>query len=292
MGQGSKLIPRRKFCCTAVGYIALLAPETELWFRDCGERLGAQMKAWFWKTMSVLAATMAVSPVFARDLVVGVEDLEYYPLFAVREGDYVGTGREILDAFADAKGHHLTYRPLPINRLFTEFRDGRVDLKFPDNAMWGAGFKAGRNVVYSKPVIAYIDGVMVRPMNLGRGADQVRVLGTISGFRPFNWNELIAEGVIVVKELPRLETVLKLAAAGKVDGAYASVSAANHVMGQLLDMKGALVFDPALPHVQDYYYLSSLNQPEIIAEFDQWLVENAPLVQSIKERMKAEQGVK
>jgi hypothetical protein len=63
-------------------------------------------------------------------------------------------------------------------------------------------------------------------------------------------------------------------------------------MARLLDMDGALVFDATLPYVRDYYHLSSFTQPEIIKAFDQWLVENANLVESVKVRMNAEKGIK
>jgi len=244
------------------------------------------------RAMLILAAMVMAAPVFARDVVVGVEDLEYYPLFAVREGDYVGTAREILDAFAHTQGLHLIYRPLPIDRLFTELMSGGVDLKFPDNAQWGGDFKAGKAVSYSKPVITYIDGVMVRPMNLGRGVSAMRVLSTVSGFRPLDWKDRIADGSVTLRAQAGLEDVLKQAATGKADGAYVSVAVANYAMARLLDMDGALVFDTTLPYVRDYYHLSSVTQPEIIKAFDQWLVENADLVESVKVRMNAEKGIK
>ncbi|MBR9971777.1 substrate-binding periplasmic protein [Magnetospirillum sulfuroxidans] len=240
----------------------------------------------------ILAAMVMASPVCARDLVVGVEEQEYYPLFAVREGDYVGTAREILDAFAHAQGHRLIYRPLPIDRLFSELVSGRIDLKFPDNAQWGGDFKAGRSIAYSKPVVASLDGVMVRPMNLGRGASAIRVLGTVSGFQPLGWKDRIADGSVALRAQTGVEDLLKQAATGKVDGAYVSVAVANYALARLLDMDGALVFDASLPHIRGSYHLSSFTQPEIIRAFDQWLMENAALVESVKLRMNAEKGIK
>lgn len=245
------------------------------------------------RILLVLAAVLAGWPgmAAARELVVGVEDLEYYPIYAVRDGEYVGAGRAILDAFASDRGHRLTYRPLPIKRLYAELAGGGIDLKFPDNPYWSADTKKGRSVTYSKPMIAYVDGVMVRPGNHGRGADSVRTLGTVSGFTPFAWLDRIKAGTVALKENPRMELLLRQAVVGHVDGAYVSVAVANHVLAGPLNLPGALMFDPALPHTRDHYLLSSANHPEVIAEFNAWLAANGDRVKTIKDRFGAEAGV-
>ncbi|MCR6633208.1 MAG: hypothetical protein NVV74_25960 [Magnetospirillum sp.] len=136
-----------------------------------------------------------------RELVVGVEELDYYPVYAVRQGEYVGAAREILDAFAQAEGYTVVYKPLPIKRLFAELLSGGIDMKFPDNPYWASDLKQGRALVYSQPVIRYIDGVLVRPDSLGKGVDGIRALGTVSGFTPFAWMDRIRSGKVQVKEI-------------------------------------------------------------------------------------------
>lgn len=225
-------------------------------------------------------------------LTVGVEDLEYYPLWAIRDGEYVGTAREILDAFAQDQGYQLRYQPLPIKRLYAELAKGGIDLKFPDNREWAPEAKAGLKVAYSDPVITYVDGVMVRPINLGHGVDALRVLGTVSGFTPYAWQDRVAAGSVVVKENPRLELLLKQSVVGLVDGAYVSVAVAHYALASRLDLPGALVFDPALPHSRDHYALSSVSRPDVVEKFNDWLRRRADLVAAIKQRLGAENGVK
>lgn len=245
------------------------------------------------RILLIAAAMMAGWPAAAaeRDLVVGVEELEYYPLYAVRDGEYVGAAREVLDSFAKDRGYRLTYRPLPIKRLYAELVAGGIDLKFPDDPLWSPESKQGRTIAYSNPVIAYVDGVMVRPSNHGRGAEAVRTLGTVSGFTPFAWLDRVKAGQVTVKENPRMELLLRQAVVGHVDGAYASVAVANYVLAGPLSMPGALMFDPALPHTRDHYKLSSANHPEVVAEFNAWLAANGPLVKLIKDRYGAEKGL-
>jgi polar amino acid transport system substrate-binding protein len=226
-----------------------------------------------------------------RDLVVGVEDLEYYPLYAMRDGEYIGAARDILDVFAKDRGYRLVYRPLPIKRLYLELMSGGIDLKFPDNRLWANDSKKDHKVVYSKPVIAYIDGVLVRPGNHGRGPDALRTLGTVSGFTPFAWLDRVTSGRVALKENPRMELLLRQAVVGHVDGAYVSVAVANHVLSGSLNMPGALMFDSGLPHSREHYRLSSVTQPAMVAEFDAWLDANGALVKMIKDRYGAEKGI-
>jgi hypothetical protein len=226
-----------------------------------------------------------------RTFMVGVEELDYYPVYAVQKGEYVGAAREILDAFAQAKGYVFTYRPLPIKRLYAELLAGGIDFKFPDNPSWASDVKQGQPLAYSQPVIGYIDGVLVRPEDVGRGSGSVRLLGTVSGFTPFAWLDLIRQGKVQVKENPRMDLLLKQVAMERLDGAYASVAVANYQLDATLGTPDALAFDSSLPHSRDYYRLSTLKQAKVVAEFDAWMAANAGLVKAIKERTGAEKGI-
>lgn len=238
--------------------------------------------AWLW-----LGAAAWAGP---RDLVVGVEELDYLPAYGMHDGKYDGAARDILDAFAAARGYQLTYKPLPIKRLFAELLSGGVDLKFPDNPFWAADSKTGQKVAYSKPVIRYIDGVMVRPEEQGKGLAGFRTLGTVSGFTPFAWLGEIKAGRVQVKENPRMDLLIRQVMLGRMDGAYASVAVANRYLDEF-GASGALVFDPTLPHSRDAYMLSSVGHPEVVAEFDSWMAANAAQIKAIKDRWAAEKGV-
>lgn len=117
----------------------------------------------------------------AFEYVVGVEDVEYYPYWADRDGHYAGFARKLLDRFAESKGYHFVYQPLPVKRLWNTYFSGQVDLKFPDNPHWAKMRKSGYNIVYSQPAVNYIDGVMVLPGHKGLGLERLERLGTIRG---------------------------------------------------------------------------------------------------------------
>lgn len=245
--------------------------------------------------LAILAIILGIAGAPARaqekQIVIGVEELDYYPTYAVIDGQYVGAAREILDAFARAKGYQITYRPLPVKRLFAELLSGQIDLKFPDNPGWAGDLKKDQKVAYSGPVIAFVDGVMVPAGSVGAGPDNIKVLGTVAGFTPFAWLDRIKANKVQIKENLKMELLLKQAALKRLDGAYASVAVANHYLDRVLAMPGGLVFDPGLPHSRGHYMLSTTTRPELVAEFDSWLATHQAQVGDIKKRLGAERGV-
>lgn len=244
--------------------------------------------------LSALWATL-IAPAgdaLARDLVVGVEAIDYSPVYGIRDGQFVGAARSVLDAFAKAKGHHLTYRALPVKRLLAEMIHGGVDLKFPDSPTWQASAREGRSIAYSKPVIAFIDGTVIRSGNAGLTTDAVASIGTVAGFTPYAWLDKIKTGKVELKENPNFEQLLRQVHAGRIDGAYVNVAVALGAADTIFKTSGALIYDPALPHTAGSYLLSSGKAPDIIIEFDDWLAKNAKQVSEIIARTGAERGVK
>jgi len=239
-----------------------------------------------------LCALVASGQASARDLTVGVEALDYTPAYAWRDGQFVGAAREILEAYAAANGHRLIFRALPVKRLLAELIHGGVDLKFPDSPDWQAAIRQGAVLAYSAPVFSYVDGTVVRPDRVGRGAEAVRSLGTVAGFTPFAWKSRVESGAVELKENPGFEPLLRQVLAGRVDGAYVNVAVALHAAAALSEGQGALVYDPGLPHISDSYRLSSRVAPEIVAEFDSWLAANSAVVAAIVARTGAEAGLK
>lgn len=237
-----------------------------------------------------LAAAAAASE--AKRYTVGVEELDYSPIYALRNGEYVGAAREILDAFAADRGIVFSYRALPVTRLTGELINGDIDFKFPDNAHWNAELRKGKTIVYSQAVIACIDGVLVRPERRGQGVDQIRTLGTVTGFTPFAWLGRLKEGKVRLVENPQMLALQRQVLAGRIDGAYASVAVAYQTLEVELKQPGALVFDASLPHARSDYSLSSARHPELIRQFNAWLAANAQRVASIKEKSGAEKGVR
>jgi ABC-type amino acid transport substrate-binding protein len=244
-----------------------------------------------WGVVALLLGGMPL-PAEARDLTVGVEAIDYTPVYFSRNGEFGGAAREILDSFAAAQGHRLTYRPLPVKRLLAELLRHDIDLKFPDSPDWQPTMRRGQTLYYSKPVIAYIDGTVVRREASGIEESEIHSIGTVAGFTAFAWGRQIRSGAVTLHENPGFEPLLRQVQAGRIDGAYVNVAVALTAAQGLFGLDGTLVYAPQLPHIADTYRLSSASAPEIIAEFDRWLIDNAALVSAIIARTGAEKGVR
>lgn len=223
---------------------------------------------------------------------VGVEDLEYYPQYSHLGEEYTGFGRELLDAFAKSRGYTFQYKILPLNRLFFEFLKGNtLDFQYPDNAYWEAHLRTGTKVYYSKPVMPFIDGVVVHPDYKGRGLKQFKVLGTMTGFTPWNYLDLIKQKQVSVFENDSFVSLLKQAQLKRVDGAYINIEVAKFQLKEVLHQPDALVFDPDLPHTKDYYYLSSRKHPQIIQEFNAFLDKEKEVYERIRLKLAIESSI-
>lgn len=226
-----------------------------------------------------------------KSYTIGVEELDYYPVYAIQNGQYTGYARELLDAFAKERGYQFEYKPFPVNRLFANFFQGQVDFKFPDNPYWQKDLRTGKNVTYSASVVTYIDGTLVRPELKDAGLNQIKTLGTVAGFTPWAWTEAIKGKQVVLRENANFTALAQQVSAKRLDAAYASVAVMNYQLDNILKTSGALVFNSKLPFSKDNYFLSTLQHPEIVGEFDTWLKNHQDWVRALKKKYGVEKGV-
>ena len=241
-----------------------------------------------WVRRLGLLALVAVLPPgttgAAERLVVGVEDSRYLPHYTFQEGRYGGFGRDLLDAYFAARAIQSEYRAMPVSRLFRDFLEGEIDLKYPDNPLWKPDLKAEAGVLYSDPVVAYIDGVSLPPEQVGSGADRIVVLGTLRGFTATSWIDRIESGQVRLVENDSFRGLVEQAIIGRIDGAYANVDVVRHLLSEELHRPYALLFDESLPHTRSHYHLSTISHPDVIADFNDWMKSEAGLIAKLKKR--------
>lgn len=263
--------------------------------KKVGDGAGGEMQRRMIGRMLLLCglALVAGGNVLAADktYTIGVEELDYYPVYAMRGGEYSGYGRELLDAFARERGYRFEYKPFPVHRLFAVFFQGQVDFKFPDNPYWQKELRAGENVTYSASVMHYIDGTLVRPEMKDDTPDKIKTLATVAGFTPWGWMDTIKSKKLTVRENTNFTALSQQVIAKRVDAVYASVAVVNYQLDNVLKMPGALVFNSKLPHSRDSYFLSTLKHPEVIAEFDAWQKNRQDFVRNLKKKYGVEKGV-
>lgn len=240
-----------------------------------------QRSCWVVLCSLLLATGVVAAP---REFVIGVEEQPYLPFYTVVDGQYQGYGRELLDAFAQARGYQFRYKPLPVKRLHKYLMAGKLDFKFPDNPMWRNESAAAPKVHYSAALTAYIDGVLVKPVWLGLGMEHIKVLGAPLGFSQVPYQPYIDSGQIKLVQIARVEALLKMAKVGRLDAIYMNPLVARQALRSAGLAEDLLVYDDTLPHVSSYFYLSSIEHPEVLAELDRFLLDEADLVLQLKSK--------
>lgn len=240
------------------------------------------MKVFGFLTTVLWFCTFTVST-SAKEFSVGVENLDYAPFARVESGTYTGFFRELLDEFGKAKGHSFSYKPLPIKRLMNELVTDKVDFKVPDCSLWAPSLKLGKQIAYSTPITVYIDGVLVRPENKGRGYDLLKSIVSVRGFTPFPYMDDISKRSLKYDETTTLDAVINMVDSSRSGGAFLNVTVAEYFMRENMKKPGLLVYDDGLRAAKSDISVSTALYPEVIKEFNQWLAANAEWVSKLKQ---------
>ncbi|MBF0442630.1 MAG: transporter substrate-binding domain-containing protein [Oligoflexales bacterium] len=228
-----------------------------------------------------------------KEFIVGVQNfVGYLPESDYSNEQYRGFARELLDMFAKEKGYTFVYKAFPLKRLYDSFVRGSIDLKYPDNAYWSTDVKQGKKVVYSEPVVEYIDGVMVHPSNKGKGIENLKMLGMVAGYTPFIYMKLVNEKKITLLENQDFLGLLKQVIIKRVDGGYSNIAVSSYYLRNDIGDPNALAFDPSLPYTKSTRHLSSILYPNVIEEFNSFLKQKRKEVGELKARHRVEDIVK
>ena len=232
----------------------------------------------------LLLSLIFITSLLSKEFIIGVEHLDLYPYAKVENGKYIGYVRELLDAFAKEKGYNFNYLPMHINRLTNALVEDKLDFKFPDNEYWANHIKKDKKIYYSMGAVDYIDGILVKPKNLGSGLANLKRLGTIEGFTAYEYLDLIASSKVKLFESKELSSLLRATLNEQVDGSYVNIAVAYQHLEETIQNKGALLFDYGLPYSKSSYKLSSTKHQSIIEEFNDFLWQNHKFVQKLKEK--------
>jgi len=236
----------------------------------------------------LVCIVLLTSAAYAQQTIftIGVEAQKYYPQYDNENGiEYFGLARDLLDLFTQEKNYQFIYKIRPVKRLFHEFVEkNEYDFKYPDNPYWQSDMKKGKNIVYSDSVVKYIDGVMVLAENKSMDISQFTSLGTVRGFTPYPFLDLISQNKVKLTENNNFISLLKQVLVKRIDGAYSNVSVARYNLKENLKKPDAIVFNPTLPHIKDSYYLSSIAHPKVISEFNAFLKDKKAQIDQLKRK--------
>jgi len=239
-----------------------------------------------------LFASLLSSAASAETYVVGVEKAQFLPYYTVdAQGQYSGYARELLDQFAASAGITFVYRPIATAGLLDELLSGGVDFKYPDNAAWGTPARLGKNIRYSSATVDYIDGVLVPPLQHGKGLEQLKRLAVVKGWTPQQYGAAIEAGQISQVDSDNLLTMIRSAVKKQADGVYYNVEVALYALNNSGKFINALQFDAGLPYNRGSFQLSTIQQAPLLKRFDQFLAEHKTEVQALKAKYRVEENI-
>jgi hypothetical protein len=237
-----------------------------------------------WAAAAVLVVGMAQAA-DKKTYTIGVEDYKnWLPYSEMRNDQYGGLGKEILDAFAKHMGYTFVYKVYPLKRRDRLFVDGHLDLSFPDNPNWVADLKKDLAISYA-PMLEFTDGVLVRPENLGKGVSSLKTLGIPLGFTPYPYQQLMSTGAMRIEETSDYDALYEKLIMHRVDGAYMNTRIARHYWTKIRKLPQVPVqYDANLPHASGQWYLSSHKYPKVVEEFRRFMVTNKAEVEELKKK--------
>lgn len=216
---------------------------------------------------------------------VGVEITDYSPYYFLDEEQrYQGAARDILDLFSVTTSKALEYYPMPVPRLFHEFVEGRVDLKFPDNPLWSASLKTDIKVFYSEPLFKVKESVLVLKQDSGETpAQDISYVGTILGFSTPGIATHIKNNEFDVVQANKIEQLIHMLASKRVQALYFNESVALELAKKMYPLQ-KLVRHSHYPAFNYAYHISSIKHPELIEAFNKFLMSHTEQVSEIRHR--------
>lgn len=223
---------------------------------------------------------------FAAPLVVGVEDFKALPYwhYDPEKKLFSGFTRDFFDAFGLAYDYQITYRPLPIKRLYAELYNGKIDLKFPDNPKWGKNFKGAQEPLYSAEIVPFTDGLMTKPEKNIHRKEDLHSINAIRGMTPYLYYDDIVNNKITLLETSQLESAIRMTLADRSDAVYGNIDTILWQLNTQLHQPNSIQFNTQLPHVNDFYHASTLKNNKVIQDLNAFILANPIMIQSIKEK--------
>jgi len=213
---------------------------------------------------------------------IGVENIDYYPHYAFGHQDNSFI-KELLETFFKTSQIKYEFVPLPLKRFNQWYLQDNIDFKYPDNAMWRTGDSKKLPIVYSASVIKSTAGSVTQVANLNKNREDIKRLGTITGFAPSLWLDKVESQKIEVLSDTAVLSVIKMATHGLVDVINLDYSVVNYHLNKLNQNK-KLLMSEKLPHQKISFYLSTIKHKEVILKFNQYLKNNQSFVTDLKKK--------
>lgn len=219
------------------------------------------------------------------EYVIGVEDVNYFPLFNfnAKHPNQPSFAFDLLTAFFEYKQYKYRFVPLPIKRFDKWFIDHNIDFKFPDNMRWRADGGKSLDLTFSEPVLRLLAGTYVHKSEKDLTRLDVKTLMTIRDFYPTLWLDLIAENKVELHEEPTPVSIVRHLLMKNVQATNIDENVIRYQLKKL-NKSGEIVLAKNIFHEQYTYHLSTNTYPEIIREFNEFVKQEKQLIQTLKQK--------
>ncbi len=223
-------------------------------------------------------------PVQAKEYIIGVEDVSYYPFydFSTQNVEQESFIKELLSTFFHSKGYQFKFVALPVRRFDKWYIEEAIDFKFPDNDRWRDEESKKLNVSYSEPVLYLRAGSYVLKKNKNMSRQRAKRLGTIFGFFPTLWYDRIENETIELIEASSSISLVKHLLRGNVDVINIDINVIKYNLQLLRKDEDAVVLNENIHHENYAYHFSTIHYPKIIQEFDEFIVIHHQLLTELK----------
>jgi len=237
------------------------------------------MKNWLAATCLCWSALVGAEP---RQLVIGIEQIDYYPHYDFSAGQQRGYFYDLMQLFGKKHGYRLRFAALPVKRLYQE-ANSTIDLVYPDHPNWQRYLVADYSKTFSDPVVYTLGSTMVLAANRHMQLETFRSLAVIHGFTPYRWMELQSRYKFRTIDVADSASALGLVLKGRVHGASIELNVANEYLRRQ-GQSGALVAAEHLPFTELPFLVSSVNKPELIIEFNRFLQQHPREIRQLKQK--------
>ena len=221
-----------------------------------------------------------------QTLILGVEDLHYFPLFDFKNRHPTFT-TELFDEFGKQFGYKFEFYPMPVKRFDKWLFEKDIDLKFPDNSRWNESEEVNRLskvITYSRPVLHLVAGTITYNKNIKHKKD-VKILGTLLGFYPTKWINEINSGQVELYESSSTLMLVQQLIRGQLDAINLEPTVVNHYLNQIRE-KEFVYINKNIDYEVYSYHLSSIKYPKVISDFNKFLVDNSEYVEGLRKKYK------
>jgi polar amino acid transport system substrate-binding protein len=232
--------------------------------------------------LALLMVMFVTCPLRADSFVIGIEQIDYYPHYDFSQRQKRGYFFDLIQLFSDKTGHQFKFMPLPVKRLYSSTTSG-IDLIYPDNPLWQQYMEPGTDKFYSSPVIFTLGSTLVKPELQHITLEKFRSLAVIHGFVPTQWLALKSQHKYRMVDVPDVASALGLVLKGRLDGANIEFNVAQHYLRSIA-AQDQLVIAEQLPFTQLPFLMSTVKHPQLLAQFDLFLQENAAEVVALKRK--------